>query len=175
MDTSKLQISGRGIVNLVTCLPGVLLLAACGGQVQGQSQPPPQPNTADLEIGIVWDLPTNPADPQVECPRYTIVKVGGVWQQNVTPDLPASDSVQWQAYDPDGAGDYSERPQRYDVFFDPFQGQPIFGNAQGRSNPQNVQSGSPSAVYKYTVVAKINQNTNDPNCDPFDPMIRIAN
>ncbi len=85
-------------------------------------------------------------------------------------DTVLADSVQWQSYDSTGT---TVTQEDYEIFFDPFQGQPIKSNAQtGRTQRRNFANGIPDRVtYKYSVVG----NDCATGAAPLDPHIRILN
>ena len=70
-----------------------------------------------------------------------------------------NDKVQWDS-EPNTAG--------YQIFFDPFKGQPITGNPQGNTSPIGLSGAAPPGVdFEYTVY-----NSACPE-SPLDPRIRV--
>jgi hypothetical protein len=78
--------------------------------------------------------------------------------------------VTWQAYKEDGTVFPAGQGPKFELFFDPIQGQPIV--AQNGKKQVNLDPNAPRVTYKYTVWRDASDN-NDKECEPLDPNIRI--
>ena len=58
----------------------------------------------------------------------------------------------------------------YRILFDPFMGTTIHSNPDGRAKSTPIRSDTPndSVVFKYTIVSS------NPDCDPYDPRMRVG-
>lgn len=82
-------------------------------------------------------------------------------------DVERGEQVRWQSVDKSGGIITRE----YEIYFDPFAGNPIKTTGGGKTNPKPIDTNTPEYVdYKYTVVTLNSSN----NCDPLDPRLRVG-
>jgi hypothetical protein len=76
-------------------------------------------------------------------------------------DVEKSKRIVWQSVDPEG------KTPDYEIYFDPFKGNPLKSNGKGNRKSPPFKSCSPPGVYKYTIVGT--------SCagDPLDPRFRL--
>ena len=83
-------------------------------------------------------------------------------------DVKRGEQVRWQSVDKSGG----TITRKYEIYFDPFVGNPIKSVGDGKTNPRTIDTKIPEEVdYKYTVVTINSSN----NCDPLDPRLRVRN